>query len=60
MVDGCTVLEMLDVSQCKNLQGWLDKGGIEKCERVYRNRMIGGGERKRLKWEISKEDGGLR
>ncbi|TGO58869.1 hypothetical protein BOTNAR_0173g00240 [Botryotinia narcissicola] len=30
VVEGCSKLEVFDVSQCKNLKGWLDAGGIER------------------------------
>jgi len=30
VVEGCRHLEEFDVSQCKNLRLWLDRGGIEK------------------------------
>ena len=30
VVEGCRALEEFDVSQCKNLRGWLAQGGIEK------------------------------
>ncbi|CAK3762357.1 F-box LRR-repeat 7 [Lecanosticta acicola] len=30
VVEGCRYLETLDVSQCKNLRPWLDRGGIQK------------------------------
>ncbi|EMC99597.1 hypothetical protein BAUCODRAFT_342539 [Baudoinia panamericana UAMH 10762] len=30
VVEGCRQLEEFDVSQCKNLRSWLDRGGIEK------------------------------
>ena len=33
VVDGCRKLEHLDVSQCKNLQGWLDTGGVGRVGR---------------------------
>jgi len=29
VVEGCRDLDLFDVSQCKNLQRWLDAGGIE-------------------------------
>lgn len=35
VVEGCTVLETFDVSQCKNLAPWLRAGGIEKCRETY-------------------------
>jgi F-box and leucine-rich repeat protein 7 len=34
-VEGCTRLEVFDVSQCKNLTKWLEHGGVEKCKRLY-------------------------
>ncbi|EDO03357.1 hypothetical protein SS1G_05838 [Sclerotinia sclerotiorum 1980 UF-70] len=30
VVEGCSKLEIFDVSQCKNLKNWLDSGGIER------------------------------
>ncbi|KAG9247642.1 hypothetical protein BJ878DRAFT_152204 [Calycina marina] len=36
VVEGCRDLEMFDVSQCKNLQRWLDGGGEERVKRLYR------------------------
>lgn len=30
VVEGCRYLEMFDVSQCKNLRPWLERGGIQK------------------------------
>lgn len=36
VVEGCTVLEVLDVSQCKNLARWLEGGGEEKSKRRWR------------------------
>jgi len=34
VVEGCQRLRELDVSQCKNLQGWLRSGGRERGRRV--------------------------
>ena len=31
VVEGCCDLRELDVSQCKNLAGWLEAGGVERC-----------------------------
>ncbi|KAF8463144.1 hypothetical protein BDZ91DRAFT_777014 [Kalaharituber pfeilii] len=31
VVEGCCQLRELDVSQCKNLAGWLECGGVERC-----------------------------
>ncbi|KAI5787662.1 hypothetical protein DFH27DRAFT_486817 [Peziza echinospora] len=31
VVDGCCSLREMDVSQCKNLLGWLENGGVERC-----------------------------
>ncbi|CZT06637.1 related to F-box protein PpaB [Rhynchosporium agropyri] len=52
VVEGCTILETFDVSQCKNLQKWLDAGGEERSRRLY--------GRKKLRFETSKENGSLR
>ncbi|CAL3972360.1 hypothetical protein PZA11_004499 [Diplocarpon coronariae] len=52
VVEGCTILETFDVSQCKNLQKWLDAGGEERSRRMY--------GRKGLKFETKKESGSLR
>ncbi|KAK4166323.1 hypothetical protein QBC43DRAFT_16249 [Cladorrhinum sp. PSN259] len=30
VLEGCGRLEWLDVSQCKNLQGWVDGGGVKR------------------------------
>lgn len=40
VVEGCTLLESFDVSQCKNLQKWLDAGGEERSRRVYGRRKL--------------------
>ena len=39
IVEGCRELELFDVSQCKNLQRWLDEGGEERSRRVYRRKV---------------------
>ena len=49
VVEGCTKLEMFDVSQCKNLQKWLDSGGEDRSRRRYGRRA--------LKFEIKKGSG---
>lgn len=59
VVEGCTVLEMFDVSQCKNLGRWLEAGGVERMEEVYRGRSERSGKKK-LVFETKKGDGGLR
>lgn len=51
IVEGCTILETFDVSQCKNLQKWLDAGGEERSKRMY--------GRKNLIFETSKGSAGL-
>ena len=30
VVEGCHYLEVFDVSQCKNLTGWLEAGGVQR------------------------------
>ncbi|EKD18143.1 uncharacterized protein L3040_007679 [Drepanopeziza brunnea f. sp. 'multigermtubi'] len=52
VVEGCTILEKFDVSQCKNLQKWLDAGGEERSRRMY--------GRRGLKFETKKGNGTLR
>ena len=52
VVEGCTILETFDVSQCKNLQKWLDAGGEERSRRIY--------GRKGLVFETKKGSGSLR
>jgi F-box/leucine-rich repeat protein 7 len=32
VVEGCRDLELFDVSQCKNLQRWIDAGGPESVK----------------------------
>jgi F-box/leucine-rich repeat protein 7 len=49
VVEGCTRLQSFVVSQCKNLQKWLDGGGEERSRRVY--------GRKGLKFETKKGSG---
>lgn len=49
IVEGCNQLEMFDVSQCKNLQRWLDGGGEQRSRSVY--------GRAKLKFETRKESG---
>lgn len=39
VVEGCHNLELFDVSQCKNLQRWLDSGGVHKCRQVWRRNI---------------------
>lgn len=48
-MEGCTRLQSFDVSQCKNLQKWLDGGGEERSRRVY--------GRKELRFETKKASG---
>lgn len=49
VVEGCTRLKSFDVSQCKNLQKWLDGGGEERSRRLY--------GRKGLRFETRKGSG---
>jgi F-box/leucine-rich repeat protein 7 len=35
VVEGCRHLEEFDISQCKNLRLWLDRGGIEKVNGTW-------------------------
>jgi F-box and leucine-rich repeat protein 7 len=37
VLEGCGRLTVFDVSQCKNLQPWLDRGGIQKWRAVGSN-----------------------
>lgn len=39
VIEGCTRLELLDASQCKNLARWLEGGGEERVRRLYRRRV---------------------
>jgi len=43
VVDGCPRLEFFDVSQCKNLQRWLDSGGVARRGRGVRFEVISEG-----------------
>lgn len=36
-MEGCRDLELFDVSQCKNLQRWLDAGGVDSVNKRGRN-----------------------
>ena len=49
VVEGCREIEIFDVSQCKNLQRWLDGGGEERVKRTY--------GRRKLKFETKKGSG---
>lgn len=51
VVEGCNLLEMFDVSQCKNLGRWLNGGGEERVRRLYRSKV---------RFELTKGDGGER
>lgn len=42
VVEGCSMLELFDVSQCKNLQRWLKCGGEEQSKKRWRS--SGGGK----------------
>ncbi|RKF53622.1 cyclic nucleotide-binding domain-containing protein [Golovinomyces cichoracearum] len=37
VVEGCGMLELFDVSQCKNLQRWLENGGEEQARKRWRS-----------------------
>ncbi|RMD42964.1 hypothetical protein DV735_g2145, partial [Chaetothyriales sp. CBS 134920] len=37
IIDGCKKLQVLDVSQCKNLIPWLDRGGVARTQARGRN-----------------------
>lgn len=39
VVEGCHNLEVFDVSQCKNLQRWLDLGGVQKCTNTWKRNV---------------------
>jgi F-box/leucine-rich repeat protein 7 len=54
VVEGCSKLKIMDVSQCKNLLGWLNAGGVERVNR----RWLGRGGRKRgVVFEVQKREG---
>lgn len=40
IVEGCRYLQSLDVSQCKNLRPWLDRGGIARANAPSTGRNI--------------------
>jgi F-box and leucine-rich repeat protein 7 len=35
VIEGCRHLEEFDVSQCKNLRPWLDRGGMQKVNKLW-------------------------
>ena len=37
VVEGCHKLRVFDVSQCKNLQPWLQRGGVKKWKTLGRD-----------------------
>ncbi|KAI9830275.1 MAG: hypothetical protein M1826_004886 [Phylliscum demangeonii] len=39
IVEGCHKLETFDVSQCKNLQRWLDSGGVARARKVWKRQV---------------------
>ncbi|QSZ29397.1 hypothetical protein DSL72_003911 [Monilinia vaccinii-corymbosi] len=45
VVEGCSKLEIFDVSQCKNLKNWLDGGGMERWAPRWSSRCTTGGRR---------------
>lgn len=40
IVEGCTKLEIFDISQCKNLGNWIESGGQERARKVYRRPYV--------------------
>jgi F-box/leucine-rich repeat protein 7 len=40
VVEGCTVLEVFDMSQCKNLARWLEGGGEERARRRWGKKYL--------------------
>jgi len=42
IVDGCHKLSAFDVSQCKNLNKWLDAGGMQKFAKRVRFQTVAG------------------
>jgi F-box/leucine-rich repeat protein 7 len=52
VVDGCTKLDHFDVSQCRNLQPWVDAGGVERVNtQIDMGLAVGNGGRKRVKFD---------
>ncbi|KAI9759905.1 MAG: hypothetical protein M4579_002030 [Chaenotheca gracillima] len=53
VVEGCHNLELFDVSQCKNLTRWLEAGGVEKMQRLWKRNVlfetVAGGESGRVR-----------
>lgn len=39
VVEGCHKLELFDVSQCKNLQRWLEGGGVARARKVWKRNV---------------------
>ncbi|KAL3425394.1 F-box/LRR-repeat protein 7 [Phlyctema vagabunda] len=54
VVEGCSKLEVMDVSQCKNLRSWLDGGGRTRWDG---SNAIGNGTGRKVKFETTKGDG---
>jgi len=50
VVDGCSRLNFFDVSQCKNLQRWLDMDGIGKRGRGIRFEVVSEGRFRNGSW----------
>lgn len=36
VVEGCHKLEFFDVSQCRNLSGWVETNGVERTRKRFR------------------------
>lgn len=51
VVDGCTKLEHFDVSQCRNLQPWLDDGGVQRVNLQIANGPALGMGRSAIKFD---------
>ncbi|KAB8304839.1 hypothetical protein EYC80_004177 [Monilinia laxa] len=45
VVEGCSKLEIFDVSQCKNLRNWLEGGGMERWASRWSSRRTSSGKR---------------
>ena len=48
VIDGCLQLRAFDVSQCKNLNAWLENGGVERfADKIVFETVAGQGKMRR-------------
>jgi F-box/leucine-rich repeat protein 7 len=51
VVDGCNKMEHFDVSQCRNLQPWIDDGGVQRVNMQIALGLGSGPEGRQIKFD---------